>query len=85
MELNNEFIETALSCGFERQQALRALRMAGQNPDVAFDMLISGSVPSDESYKMVILVRSDLSMGIGKIAVQVGHAVLNAYKDLQRM
>jgi len=81
MELNTEFIETALSCGFEREQALRALALAGNNPDAAFDMLVSGSVPSSENYKMVILVRGDLQMGVGKIAAQVGHAVLGAYKD----
>lgn len=28
----------------------------------------------------VILVRTDLKMGVGKIAAQVGHAVLGAYQ-----
>ena len=31
--------------------------------------------------KMVILVRADLRMGVGKVAAQVGHAVLGAYKQ----
>lgn len=35
-----------------------------------------------ESYKMVCLVRTDLGMGVGKIAAQVGHAVLGAYQNL---
>lgn len=29
---------------------------------------------------MVCVVRSDLKMGVGKIAAQTGHAVLGAYK-----
>lgn len=32
-------------------------------------------------FKMVILVRTDLNMGIGKIAAQVGHAVIGAYEE----
>lgn len=35
-----------------------------------------------ESYKMVCLVRTDLNMGVGKIAAQVGHAVLGAYQNI---
>jgi peptidyl-tRNA hydrolase len=31
-----------------------------------------------QSYKMVVLVRSDLDMGIGKVASQVAHAALGA-------
>eukprot|EP00828_Plagiopyla_frontata_P011203 TRINITY_DN1616_c0_g1_i6.p2 TRINITY_DN1616_c0_g1~~TRINITY_DN1616_c0_g1_i6.p2 ORF type:complete len:196 (-),score=57.57 TRINITY_DN1616_c0_g1_i6:87-674(-) len=34
-----------------------------------------------KQYKMVILVRMDLKMGVGKIAAQTGHAVLGAYKE----
>jgi len=32
---------------------------------------------TDESYKMIILVRNDLKMTKGKIAAQVGHAAVN--------
>ena len=51
--------------------------MADELPD-----LDKPAVPShgSSSYKMVIMVRSDLKMGIGKIAAQVGHAVLSSYK-----
>lgn len=31
-------------------------------------------------YKMTIVVRKDLNMSVGKIAAQVGHGVLEAYK-----
>lgn len=31
---------------------------------------------------MVFLVRMDLKMGLGKIAAQVGHATLRAYKQM---
>ncbi len=33
------------------------------------------------NYKMTIVVRKDLNMSVGKIAAQVGHAVLNCYKE----
>ena len=34
------------------------------------------------NFKMVLVVRTDLGMGVGKIAAQVGHAVLGAYKNI---
>ena len=36
-----------------------------------------------EEYKMLFLVRMDLKMGLGKIAAQVGHATLKAYKQME--
>ncbi len=35
-----------------------------------------------EEHKMVFLVRMDLKMGLGKIAAQVAHATLKAYKQM---
>ncbi len=32
---------------------------------------------------MVFLVRMDLKMGLGKIAAQVAHATLKAYKQME--
>lgn len=49
-----------------------------QGMDNPFDVLEN----IRESYKMVALVRTDLGMGTGKIAAQVGHAVLGAYQGL---
>lgn len=34
---------------------------------------------------MVFLVRMDLKMGLGKMAAQVGHATLGAYKQLSAL
>ena len=36
-------------------------------------------------YKQTIIVRSDLEMGKGKIAAQVSHASLSAYKKVSRI
>ena len=48
-----------------------------ENPDAAdFMNMFSQSLQC----KMVILVRSDLGMSVGKVAAQVGHAVLGCYK-----
>lgn len=38
----------------------------------------------NEQHKLVLCVRSDLKMQKGKIAAQVGHATLGAYKTAQR-
>ena len=36
---------------------------------------------SNDSFKMVLLIRTDLNMGKGKIAAQCCHATLAAYKE----
>ncbi len=37
----------------------------------------------DEAYKMTLIVNTELKMGIGKIAAQVGHAVLGLFHFLE--
>jgi hypothetical protein len=39
----------------------------------------------EEDFKMVFVVRMDLKMGLGKMAAQVGHATLGAYKRLSQL
>jgi hypothetical protein len=36
----------------------------------------------NEKCKMVVMVRKDLKMGVGKVAAQVSHASLGLYKEL---
>jgi len=48
-------------------------------------LLDSDLVPTGVELKMVICVRTDLSMSKGKIAAQCGHAVLGAYKIAKRI
>ncbi len=43
------------------------------------------SVKQDEEYKIVVLVRTDLDMGKGKIAAQVGHASVELALGAQKM
>ncbi len=40
---------------------------------------------SDEEYKVVVLVRTDLDMGKGKMAAQVGHASVELALRAQKM
>ena len=40
-----------------------------------------GTVVSDFEYKQVIVFRSDLKVGKGKIAAQAGHAAISAAQD----
>lgn len=43
------------------------------------------AVRTDEEYKIVVLVRTDLDMGKGKIAAQVGHASVELALRAQKM
>lgn len=55
------------------------LSFRNQNPDNpgAYE---DDEIEEEDEYKMVIVVRRDLKMKTGKIAAQVGHGVLGAYK-----
>jgi PTH2 family peptidyl-tRNA hydrolase len=41
-----------------------------------------GDESCGSSYKMVFVVNSQLGMGVGKLAAQVGHAAVGLYRDL---
>lgn len=83
--------------GCSKEAASRAVEAAGQPPnlDLAVDFVLSTmsthfssaedlGPPPPLPHKMVMLVRQDLGMGIGKVAAQVSHATLHAYKAATR-
>jgi len=70
-------------CGCSAQTARAALEAAGPSGvEHALELILSGFEFQEASapHKMVCLVREDLSMGAGKIAAQVAHGVLGAYR-----
>lgn len=78
--------EKAIELVLQFQDELQAKELASTQPQKAQNIQEMEN-PFDvfkpiESYKMVCLVRTDLGMGVGKIAAQVGHAVLGAYQRL---
>ena len=81
--------------GCSRESAARAVEAAGDGGlDLAVDLVLSAtdsqwasadiSPPPTTNCKMVALVRTDLGMGVGKIAAQVSHATLGAFKAAKR-
>mmetsp|Transcript_1284 Transcript_1284/g.3956 ORF Transcript_1284/g.3956 Transcript_1284/m.3956 type:complete len:176 (+) Transcript_1284:216-743(+) len=82
-------------CGCSREAAERAVEAAGPGGvDLAVDFVLSTmsthtSLPSGfdappQPAKLVCLVRKDLGMGTGKVAAQVAHGALAAYRSAVR-
>ncbi|ELU07457.1 hypothetical protein CAPTEDRAFT_21664 [Capitella teleta] len=46
------------------------------------DADLSGFVDESELYKMVLIVNSDLNMGVGKVGAQCAHGAVGLYKTL---
>ena len=66
-------------CGCTAAEAAQAVRAAGPGGlSVAIDIVLS--MASQKPTKMVCLVRQDLGMGAGKVAAQVTHGALGAYR-----
>jgi len=67
-----------------RPHSITANTPTSQPPPNFFDIsqLLQQCTPPPR-IKMVLVVRSDLKMGVGKIAAQCGHATLGLYKDIE--
>ncbi|KAI5632054.1 peptidyl-tRNA hydrolase PTH2 domain-containing protein [Phthorimaea operculella] len=85
MNVNMSFI-TGLGCGICIGISLIALRKY-------LGFSISNKVPttkamkkfaSNQEYKLVLVVRTDLNMGKGKIAAQCSHAAVGAFEKAQK-
>ena len=84
--------------GCSRKAAARAVEAAGEGGiELAVDLVLStmsshwssasdvmAAANAPPPMKMVVIVREDLGMGVGKIAAQVSHATLGAYKATKR-
>ena len=68
-------------CGCTLEAANAAIAAAQGSVDLAVELILGGGDEPAEEYKMTALVRTDLGMGVGKIAAQVSHATLGAYRD----
>lgn len=81
MDTCESSLQTLIEMGYDREEALEALQATNGNLEMAIELIAESSEELEERYKLVYLVRTDLSMGTGKIAAQVGHATLGAYKQ----
>jgi PTH2 family peptidyl-tRNA hydrolase len=84
-------IQNLCDMGFPRDQVALAMQCAFMDPDRAVQYLTDGIPPEllagaaePEQRKLVALVRTDLGMSTGKVAAQVAHGVLAAYRTAQR-
>ena len=69
-------------CGCTLEAANAAIAAAQGSVDLAVELILGGGDDEPvEEFKMTALVRTDLGMGVGKIAAQASHATLGAYRD----
>lgn len=81
-------VATGFAMGFISNFLLRRLRpvqiLFDSDDDDISESAVTPSASSHEEHKLVFCVRTDLKMQKGKIAAQVGHATLGAYKKAAR-
>lgn len=84
--MTEENMKILQEMGFELEDCKEALEETSNDLEKAIDYLQEDSEDSESSedlprYKLVFLVRTDLAMGTGKIAAQVGHAAIGAFQQ----
>ncbi|XP_077567897.1 putative peptidyl-tRNA hydrolase 2 [Stigmatopora nigra] len=67
-----------------KQALLRTLNVSAEDAAIYyFNKLDNEEENRDLMYKMMFVVNIDLSIGVGKVAAQVGHAAVSLYQTLQ--
>lgn len=91
-EANPEYLQQLKDLDIPEEEAKKALILTGNvSAEEAaifyFDSLENQNVEDEDEddryYKMVFVVNMELSMGVGKIAAQVGHAAVGLYQLMQ--
>ncbi|XP_074862199.1 putative peptidyl-tRNA hydrolase 2 [Carettochelys insculpta] len=86
MEADAELLVALRELGVPESAARRALALTGNVSAEAAAQLYFGGLEAQEQagggggYKMVFVVNTQLAMGTGKVAAQVGHAALGLYQ-----
>ncbi|XP_030426024.1 SRSF protein kinase 1-like isoform X3 [Gopherus evgoodei] len=89
MEADEALLSPLRELGVPEAAARRALALTGNVSAEAAAQLYFGSLETQEQldgggcYKMVFVVNTELAMGVGKIAAQVGHAAVGLYQLIQ--
>ncbi|XP_029456980.1 probable peptidyl-tRNA hydrolase 2 [Rhinatrema bivittatum] len=90
LDVNPEYMQQLKDLDIPEEEAKKALILTGNvSAEEAaifyFDSLEDQNQEEEEEqsqYKMVFVVNMDLSMGVGKIAAQVGHAAVGLYQQM---
>ncbi|KAJ6628246.1 hypothetical protein lerEdw1_014711 [Lerista edwardsae] len=90
--VDESLVAPLLELGIPEAAARRALALTGgQSAEAAAQLYFGSGLSSQEEedvpgccfFKMVFVVNMELSMGVGKIAAQVGHAAIGLFQLMQ--